>query len=63
MQGSHGEADVEDIGGRLIDIGNGEEGERQRKGERNMEAYTQLYVKQITKGNLLYNSGNSNLAL
>ena len=38
----------------------GEEGESGMNGESNMEAYTVQCVKQITNGNLLYDSGNSN---
>ena len=40
--------------------GRGEEGDSGMNGESNMEAYTLQCVKQITNGNLLYDSGNSN---
>jgi len=57
LQGSNGDADIEKS---LMDTGSGEEGEGGTKGESNMEAYTLPYGKQVTNGNLLYDSGNSN---
>ena len=56
-QDSNGDAD---IGSRLMDRGWGEEREGERNGERSMEAYTLSYVKEIAKGNFLYDSGISN---
>ena len=53
----HGDAD---IANRLMDMGSGEEEGGGTNGESNMEAYTLPCVKQITNGNLLYDSGNSN---
>ena len=41
-------------------MGGGEERENGVNGESNMEAYTLPCVKQITNGNLLYDTGNSN---
>ena len=57
MQGSNGDADMEN---RLMDMGQEEKGESGMNGESCMEAYTLPYVKQIASGNLLYDSGNSN---
>ena len=57
MQGSNGDADMED---RLTDMAQEEKGESGMNGESCMEAYTPPYVKQIASGNLLYDSGNSN---
>ena len=56
-----GDADIEN---RLMDTEGvrGEEREGGTKAESNMEAYTLPCVKQITNGNLVYNSGTSNLA-
>ena len=47
---------------RLMDTGSGVrgEGEGEMNGESNTEAYTLQCVKQITNGDLLYDSGNSN---
>ena len=41
-------------------MGGGEERESGVNGESSMEAYTLPCVKQITNGNLLYDTGNSN---
>ena len=43
-----------------MDRGWGEEREGERNGERSLEAYTLSYVKEIAKGNFLYDSGISN---
>ena len=58
LQGSSGETDIEN---RLMDMGRGEE--RVRCMERVTWALTLPYVKYITKGNLLYGSGNQTGAL
>ena len=57
-QGSNGDADREN---RLVDTAG--EGQGGANGESCMEIDTLLYVKQITSGDLLYDSGNSNRAL
>ena len=58
MQGSNGDADVEN---RFMDKGRvGEEGKGEMNGESSMEANTLPYVKEIASGNSLYDSGNSN---
>ena len=50
-----------DIENRLVDtVG---EGEGWTNWERSMETYILPYVKQIASGNLLYDTGSSNLAL
>ena len=56
MQGSDGDTDIED---GLLDKGQGVKGEGEINGECSMEAHTPPYVKQIAKGNLPYDSGNS----
>ena len=55
LQGSNGEADIEN---RLVDMGRGEE--RVRCMKRVTWKLTLPNVKQIANGNLLYGSGNSN---
>ena len=57
LQDSNGDAD---IGNRLMYTGRGKEGEGDMNGERSMEAYRLQYIKQITNGNLVYDSANSN---
>ena len=57
LQDSNGDAD---IGNRLMYTGRGKEGEGDINGERSMEAYRLQYTKQITNGNLVYDSANSN---
>ena len=57
LQGSNGDADIEN---RLMGKGWGEEQEGETTGESIMEAYTLPCVTQISNGNLLYDSGNSN---
>ena len=57
LQDSNGDAD---IGNRLMYTGRRKEGEGDINGERSMEAYRLQYTKQITNGNLVYDSANSN---
>ena len=54
----NGDADIEN---RPMDWSLGEEEEGGTEGETNMETYTLPYFKQIASGNLLYDSGSSNL--
>ena len=54
MQGSNGNTDIMN---RLVDtVGEGDHG---TNGEIGIETYTLPYVKQITSGNLLYDTGSS----
>ena len=55
MQGSNVDADIEN---RLMDKGGGED---EMTGESSMEADTLTFVKQIASGNLLSDSGNTDL--
>ena len=57
MQGSNGETDIEN---GPMDMGEGEKG-KVRCMERIIWKFTLPYVKQIANGNLLYDSGNSNM--
>ena len=57
MQGSNGDAGIEN---RLMDKGGGED---EMNGESSMEADTLTFVKQIASGNLLSDSGNTDLGL
>ena len=49
-----------DIENRIMDMGEEKKVVGGMNGEINMKAYTPPCVKQITNGNLLYDSGNSN---
>ena len=57
MQGSNGDADIEN---RPMNKSGGEEEEGEVNGESSMEAYTLPYIKQIANGNLLYDLGKPN---
>ena len=57
MLGSNGDTDIEN---RLADTGSEVEGTGETNGENSLEVYTLTSVKQITNGNLLYDSGNTN---
>ena len=57
MQGTNGDTDIQN---GLVNMGQWEEGKGGTNGESSIETYTLTYVKQIAKGKLLCDSGNSN---
>ena len=58
MQGSSGDADIENVF-----VNTAWEGEGGMNKESSIETYTSPCVKQIASGNLLYDAGSSNLVL
>ena len=56
MQGSSGDAGIKNRLRNMGQVG----GDGEMNGESSMEIYTQPYIKQITSGNSVYDSGNTN---